>query len=408
MKPTIFVPSNSSHTSLDGVLNLALSAKSMAPFDPILVQCVTDFSKSILLDKSVRAFPELVVLANFFKSSNIAKLKQALQEHGSVLRLARGLVFHLAPSNVDSVFLYSSLLSFLCGNVNLIRISQQSSPQIDFILHKLDHLLSNTHPTLADRFFVMTYPHDDEVTKRISVQCHMRVVWGGDATVKKIRSLELRPTATEICFPDRFSAAMLHASSLLNLDEAELSSLASRFYNDAIWFSQQACSSPRLLAWIGEAAVCEQARQRFWDCFQKQLSGKNFDNSGGMVMDRFVSACMVATTDLHLETSTLEFPTRILLSDSPLGDLKHFHCGNGFFFEQFFDSMTDFFGTLTDTEQTLAVFGFDSNQIISNLHHAPMRSIDRVTSIGHALDFNHVWDGINLLNAFTRYMDIQL
>ena len=408
MKPTIFVPSTCTDSSLDGVLNLALSAKSMAPFDPILVQCVADFSKSILLDKGVRAFPELVVLANFFKSSHIAKLKQASQAHGSALRMARGLVFHLAPSNVDSVFLYSSLLSFLCGNVNLIRISQQSSPQIDFILHKLDQLLSKKHATLADRFFVMTYPHDDEVTKRISAKCHMRVVWGGDATVKKIRSLELRPTATEICFPDRFSAAMLHASSLLHLDEEELSGLASRFYNDAIWFSQQACSSPRLLAWIGEASTCEQARERFWDCFQKQLLGKNFDNSAGMVMDRFVSTCMVATTDSHRQTSTLEFPTRILLSHSPLGELKHFHCGNGLFYEQFFDSMTDFFGTLTDSEQTLTVFGFDTNQIISNLHHAPMRSIDRVTSIGHALDFSHTWDGINLLDAFTRYIDIQL
>lgn len=407
MNPTIFVPSNSAHTSLDGVLSLVLSAKSMAPFDPVLVKCVTDFSKSILLDKGVRAFPELVVLANFFKSSNIAKLKQSFELHGSVLRLARGLVFHLAPSNVDSVFLYSSLLSFLCGNVNLIRISQQSSPQINFILHKLDHLSTN-HPTFADRFFVMTYPHDDEITKRISAQCHMRVVWGGDTTVKKIRSLDLRPTATEICFPDRFSAAMLHASSLLSLDEAELSGLTSRFYNDTIWFSQQACSSPRLLAWVGEASACEQARQRFWDCFQKQLPSKNFDNSGGMVMDRFVSACMVATTHSHLETSTLEFPTRILLNHSPLGELKHLHCGNGLFYEQFFDSMNDFFGTLTDSEQTLAVFGFDANQIISNLHHAPMRSIDRITSIGHALDFSHVWDGINLLDAFTRCIDIQL
>lgn len=408
MSVTFLVPTNLARSDIDTVLRMAVTGKTITPFDPVLVQFVTDFAKSMLLDRTARAYPELIVLANFFKTANVAKLKEELTLQSQSLRMGRGLVFHIAPSNVDSVFLYSSLLSLLCGNVNLIRISRKSGAQVNFILDKLASLLADSHAALAERFFVVTYEHDDAITARISAHCHMRVVWGGDATVNKIRSLPLRPTASEICFPDRFSAAMLHADSLLRLDQTHLTDLCSNFYNDAIWFAQQACSSPRLVAWIGDSGSCMAARQRFWEAFQQLLLDKDYENSAGMVMDRFVTACMVATDDLYWETAALDFPTRILLKNSTLGALKHFHCGNGLFFEQCFESIPDFFRTLTASEQTLAVFGFEAAEVTDCLRDVPMRSIDRVTKIGNALDFSYVWDGCNLLNSFTRQIAIDL
>ena len=38
---------------------------------------------------------------------------------------ARGLVFHLPPQNVETVFLYSWALSYLAGNANVTRLPQQ-------------------------------------------------------------------------------------------------------------------------------------------------------------------------------------------------------------------------------------------------------------------------------------------
>ena len=81
---------------------------------------VKNFSKSILLDQHSRTFPELIVLANFFKrekiflSSNINKNK--------FIQVPLGKTFHIAPSNVDTIFLYSSLIVLLCGNICQIRI----------------------------------------------------------------------------------------------------------------------------------------------------------------------------------------------------------------------------------------------------------------------------------------------
>lgn len=392
---------------INDTLHEMLNANAMTPFDAPLIQFVSDFSKSILLDKRSRDFPELIVLANFFKISNIKRMKEESFFNRS-FRFSRGLVFHIAPSNVDSIFLYSSLLSFLCGNVNLIRISRSSGAQFKFALDKLAILFKDIHKELVNRFIVINYDHNDVITSSISTSCHMRVVWGGDATVKKIRSLPLRPTASEICFPDRFSMAMLNAECVLNLNHASLNELCANFYNDSIWFSQQACSSPRLVAWIGDQENCQNARREFWRSFQGLLLNKVYENTPGMVMDRYVTSCLVACSNAHRETIAPEFPTRILLDSVNLAELKGMHCGNGLFYEQFFESASNFFDVLSAGDQTLSVFGFNADELISCLRNVPMRAVDRITKIGHALDFNYVWDGHNLIHSFTREIRMEI
>ena len=116
---------------------LEQSCLPLKPFDKNIRQFLNAFAKSILLDRSARDFPELITLANYFKSKNLDSfIPEGAQEY--VLR-ARGTVFHLAPSNVDTVFLYSSLLSLLCGNRCLIRISRNLTAQVGFALDKINN-----------------------------------------------------------------------------------------------------------------------------------------------------------------------------------------------------------------------------------------------------------------------------
>ena len=406
MTVKFFVPSDNVGDDLDGVVQAAANRKLLPPFHPTLIKIVVSFSKSILLDRESRNYPELVVLANFFRAANIERLRSLLPQDSESVCFGRGLVFHIAPSNVDSVFLYSSLLSLLCGNINVVRVSQNSGSQLNFVLAKLNAVIKES--AIEVFFYVLTYEHSDEITMRISSLCHMRVVWGGDETVRKIRSLPLRSTAIEMCFPDRFSAAMLNAEAVISLDFAGLNDLCERFYNDSIWFAQQACSSPRLVAWVGNLDSCAVARERFWQVFSELLTHKTYENSSGMSMDRFVTACLIATDALHKETSALAFPTRILLEGQSLAGLKKYHCGNGLFYEQYFQSLVDFLSTLSDQEQTLSIYGYSSVEIKESLGELPMRSVDRITNIGHALDFGVIWDGTNLLRLFTRQIHLQL
>ena len=53
----------------------------------------------------------------------------------------RGLVFHLPPQNVETVFLYSWALSYLAGNANIVRLPQEISARmraiVDLFLDRL-------------------------------------------------------------------------------------------------------------------------------------------------------------------------------------------------------------------------------------------------------------------------------
>ena len=50
--------------------------------------------------------------------------------------LPLGKTFHIAPSNVDTIFLYSSLIALMCGNICLIRLSSKHTEQINFAIEK--------------------------------------------------------------------------------------------------------------------------------------------------------------------------------------------------------------------------------------------------------------------------------
>ena len=195
-----------------------------APFDPRAVAFVAKFSQKLLTHPRIRAYPELAALAHWFRAARLRELAQACHEPADAVLRGRGLVFHLAPANVDSVAMYSWLIALLAGNVNWVRVSQKPSAQFDFILSVLQHTLTQDDAgrAVAGRVLLFTYPHDDAITRAVSAAAQCRVVWGGDATVAAIRAIPLRPSATELCFPDRFSAAAIRASAVLSLDATAL------------------------------------------------------------------------------------------------------------------------------------------------------------------------------------------
>lgn len=95
----------------------------------------------------------------------------------------------------------------------------------------------------------------------MSSLCDVRVIWGGDATIKEIRRAALLPRATEITFADRYSLAVIDADYYLEYGEYER--VAQDFYNDTYLSDQNACTSPRVIIWYGNNK--EKAKEKFWD-----------------------------------------------------------------------------------------------------------------------------------------------
>jgi hypothetical protein len=364
-------------------------------------------SQKILTSAEIHDFPELAALGHWFRKIRLVEMARThcIPAKGKT-QIGRGLAFHLAPSNVDSVFMYSWLISLLAGNTNLVRVSQKGSPQQDFLLAILRELCSLAdHSEVAKRFALITYPHDDCITNQISAACMIRVIWGGDDTVRSIRSLPLRPLATELCFADRFSASALSAKAVNNADDKTFTKLIEDFYNDTFWFAQQACSSPRLVAWIGDELDVGIAKSRFWQALTIVVRLRNTENIPEMVMARLTATFEYAARGLAVLSprgKVVDFPSKLEMTNATLTGVREIHCGNGLFVQIQVNTLSELGTKLNDKDQTLAVFGFVEHDYLELISALPPRALDRIVPIGTALAFEPVWDGQDLFTSFTR------
>ncbi|WP_275531531.1 acyl-CoA reductase, partial [Duganella phyllosphaerae] len=224
----------------------------LAPFSPEAVALVDGLSAVLMRSPHIRTYPELVALGYWMRKANLERLRQDLERRrGDALLVPRGVAFHIAPGNVDTIFVYSWFLSLLSGNCNIVRLSSKPSPQAEVLVEAIGSLLARPeHAAIAARTLLLRYAPDDRITARLSAVCDVRVIWGGDSTVRQIRAVPLAPTASEVAFSNKYSLALLHAQRWLASDDQQKDALATAFYNDAYWFDQMACSSPRMVLWL--------------------------------------------------------------------------------------------------------------------------------------------------------------
>jgi len=384
-----------------------LGSQTLQAFDTATLAFLADFSARLLQDHALRSAPELVALGYWFRPAAIDVLRRrhaALAASG-VLR-PRGLVFHVAPANVDAVFVYSWFLSLLCGNRNIVRISRRDNAHRATLLELLGDVLA-AHPRIAACNAVVTYERDDDVSAALSARCGLRVVWGGNDTVDHFRRIALPPLATELVFPDRQSWALLDASAVMAADQDALARLANAFHNDAFWFAQQACSSPRALLWIGRDEQVTQAKDRFWQAVQHELARRGETPDASELANRLVAAHRAAAiTDIQVKGKLSDWPLRVETQDFA-APLRAVHCGYGLFYEVTRATLAETPALFAASDQTVAYFGFERSILTDWVRTLPDRAVDRVVPIGDALRFGDYWDGHDLLLAFSRHVVIE-
>lgn len=383
-------------------------ARPLLPFAELVLDFVDSVSRRILADSSARAWPEVLVVAHWMRKAHLRELEKAFRaEEG--LRLARGLVVHYAPSNVDSIFLYSWFISLLAGNSNVIRVSQQRGEQLDYLISKLNDVFALTEfKELGERNLLVAYEHNEAINQELCSFCAVRVIWGGDHTVSALRRITLPPLATELAFADRFSLAALRAAAVCSCDEEHLQLLAKRFCNDAFSFNQLACSSPRLVVWTGSPGEISQAKQRFWPAIRQCMHTRQILYPAIVTLNRVTAAYAYAATSQAgsiASSSVTELPLRVQLQDYAK-DYRSLHCGGGLFLEKDLPTLDDLAESLTSKDQTLSYFGYDAAQLGRLAMELPARAIDRIVPIGQALEFSTTWDGVNMFQSFTRCVDV--
>ncbi len=377
----------------------------LAVGDERVADFLVAFARQLLKPAVARRYPELASLGFFLRRGEIAKAVSRVADQPGQLRFPRGLVFHVPPANVDTIFVYSWALSALAGNANVVRISSRSAGAATAVLDALNETLEGAHPALRQTQRMVTYGRDDAVTAALSAAADLRVIWGGDGSVREIRRHPLAPHARDLTFPDRSSFTVISAAGWLGASEAERDAGARGLYNDAYWFDQAACSSPRTLYWIGAPEQADAARADLMARLRTVLDAKQVEVDAAMAVEKRVAAYGLAVSG---EATGIRFDGNELatvdLAD-PAGIPRRW-LGVGTFPQAVVGSLDDLVDIVVRRDQTVAHFGFTEAELVAFARGLAGRGVDRIVPLGDALSFAGVWDGYDLMHEFTRITSV--
>ena len=368
--------------------------------DERIVDFLAAFAHRLLKPGVTRVRPELAALGFFLRPVELHRaVGRARECTVDGLRVPRGLVLHIPPANVDTLFVYSWALSALAGNRNVVRVSPRSAGAADLLLDALNDTLAGADPVVGATQLMVTYDRDDELTATLSAACDLRVVWGGDAVVTELRRHPLAPHARDVTFPDRSSFAVISVAGWHAATPARRRSAMAGFHNDAYWFDQAACASPRAVFWIGADSADAQAE--FAALLADVAADRGTTVEPAMAIRKRVSAYGLAADGLVNGVRFAGNAVTVLDLADPAAVPRRW-LGTGTFPQATLGSLAELVDLVERRDQTLSCFGFDRAELVALATALAGRGVDRIVPFGSALSFTPVWDGYDLLAEFTR------
>ena len=368
------------------------------PYDNLVCEFLQDLSAKLI---TFRNYPDLISLAYWFRKANISRLKKSFPLEP--VRIGRGLVFHITPSNVPVNFAFSFAFGLLAGNSNIVRVPSKPFPQTEIICSAIRETLEgNKYASIREATSFVTYPHDDAITTAFTNLAQARIIWGGDASIHSIRTIPLSPRGVEIAFADRKSICLLDSDAIMKLPPSDLDHLAHGFYNDTYLMDQNACSSPQLVVWCGTSVPT--AQTKFWTALLEVAHKYNLQPI--QAVDKYTDLCDLAINldiikKIHRHGNLLY---RIELEKLPK-DLDQLHGKFGMFYEWF--NLDDLIPLLNPKIQTVSYFGVPKEQIQRFVLENNLLGIDRIVPTGQALDIGVYWDGYDLIGSLSRVLEVK-
>ena len=380
-------------------------AKPDVLFSEKVIDCLNALSASLLKDKQSRIYPDVITFAFFCRKANLlAQKKQYVgadnEISGGSIRLGRGVLFHVAPSNVPINFGYSLIAGLLSGNHNVVRVSSKEFPQVDLIVrHLIEMAESQDYREVFDRIALVKYDRSSDATAFFSSFCHVRVIWGGDDTINQIRKSQIPARSFDVTFADRYSMAVINADELVN--ERNMRKVAESFYNDTYLFDQNACSAPHLIVWLGKLENMEKAQEIFWTAVQDEVKRK-YEFQAVLAVDKLTAFYRQAIA-MDIQKEPIEDNTLVRVKLKQLSPvIDEFRCAGGYFSEYVASSLDEMAAIVKNRYQTLAYYGLNREELNRFVVDNRLVGIDRIVPLGETTSFSFTWDGYNLIQTLSR------
>lgn len=358
---------------------------------------------SKILRGGAQASPAVVHFAYWTRSAALKRLAGEFQQRLPSGCTARplGLVFHLPPQNVETVFLYSWMLSYLSGNANAVRLPSALGDEmrklLDFFLEAFDRAGETSQ-------MFINYPSASDLSVLISAASDARIVWGGDAKVRAFADVPLRMGGKSVWFGDRFSLSVLSGAELARLDGKGRRALAEAFSNDVYVFDQMACSSPHVVYIAGNRDQHGSAVRALLDAVAGVAREKHLVPATGQAIRKMVEAFASAGRG---DAESLYWGDNVLTAaEVASDDLAERRVGGGYLEYRFIPTIDALQPILREHHQTLTYFGFSREEMTAFAKARVDAGLTRIVPVGQALDFDFVWDGYDLPRELTRLVRV--
>jgi len=373
------------------------------PLSDQVLDCLKLLSRRLLDCKHSKAMPQIMALGYWIRPSALRVLQQQLESSrdGSNIISPRGMAFHLPPQNVDTLFAYSWVLSYLVGNCNVVRIGSEPGEVSLWLIEQILAVLEESGESHRNVFCSYSYT-DTDTTSKISALCDLRVIWGGNDKINTISQSVTKPDGLTLGFSDRKSMCIVDSLAYKQSSSAEKISLAQGLYNDIFWFDQLGCGSPRLIAWVGSEKPEAEELYRLMDDIAEDKSHQtptgvdlqkfSFANVQ-LAQNRAVKAARISSNILVIDTE----------SDSSVFDQV---MGGGLLYQVHLFDIGEITKFLRPDLQTITEFGLDHTTKLKLAKDMSLKGGYRIVPIGKALEFNSIWDGIELMSHFTRQVTV--
>ena len=368
------------------------------PFEEGRIDFLNQVSRELLADREAKDYSDVVTFAFWIRKANMEREKREFFAHNRFC-MGRGLVFHIAPSNVAVNYAYSFAVGFVLGNGGIVRLPSKEFPQADIINRAISKVLEREeHGKWKDYVVFLRYERSQEINDYFSSICDVRVIWGGDSTIQEIRKSQLPPRAGEITFADRYSICVIDAEEYMGTEDKDR--LAMDFYNDTYLTDQNACTSPKLVCWLGEKGTMGKAKELFWEQLWRVVSQKYMFQPVQYV-DKLVSCCMAAAAEEELHVVKMRDNRIVRIEVGNLSPVIQEYRGNsGMFYECEISNVMELAPLCNGKMQTVVMVGNTEKMV--PLVMSGVKGIDRVTEVGKSMDFGFVWDGYDLAERMTR------
>ena len=361
---------------------------------------LADLSARILTDAEAKPYPDVVTLGFWCRPAALRQMQQPYHTEGN--RLGRGIVFHIAPSNVAVNFAYSCLAAFLAGNVSIVRLPSKDFPQVDVLCRIFTETLAG-FPALFPYFLFVRYGHAQKVNEHYSRTCQTRVIWGGDATIEAIRCAPLAPRANEITFADRHSLAVIDARAYLAAEKK--GRIAQDFYNDTYLSDQNACTAPHFVVWLGAAEKVKAAQEMFWRTLHALVKDR-YTLQGVQAVDKLTQLYRIGAYAAARQVPMADnLISRVRVAELT-EKLTAYKAGSGFFIEYAAQELAELRPLCGRSCQTLSYYGVERETLLRVVLAMRPAGVDRIVPMGRTMDFTLVWDGVDLIRTMSRAVQV--